>query len=37
VDDSAANIAAAAAMGFDTHRFVDPAELRPALEARGLL
>lgn len=37
VDDNAANIAAAAAMGFDTHRFVDPAELRPALEARGLL
>jgi 2-haloacid dehalogenase/putative hydrolase of the HAD superfamily len=37
VDDSAKNIAAAEALGFDTHRFTDPAALRPALEARGLL
>lgn len=37
VDDSARNIAAAAALGFDVHHFTDPAALRPALEARGLL
>jgi HAD superfamily hydrolase (TIGR01509 family) len=37
VDDGARNIAAAAALGFDTHHFTDPAALRPALEARGLL
>jgi HAD superfamily hydrolase (TIGR01549 family) len=37
VDDSAANIAAARALGFDVHHFTDPAALRPALEARGLL
>jgi FMN phosphatase YigB (HAD superfamily) len=37
VDDSAKNIAAAAALGFDVHHFTDPAALRPALEARGLL
>jgi 2-haloacid dehalogenase/putative hydrolase of the HAD superfamily len=37
VDDSAANIAAAKALGFDTHLFEDPAGLVPALEARGLL
>jgi 2-haloacid dehalogenase/putative hydrolase of the HAD superfamily len=37
VDDSAKNIGAAAALGFDTHHFSDPAALRPALEARGLL
>lgn len=37
VDDSAANIATAAALGFDTHHFTDPAALRPALEARGLI
>lgn len=37
VDDSAANIATAAAMGFDTHHFADPAALLPALQARGLL
>lgn len=37
VDDSAANIAAAQALGFDTHHFTDPAALRPALEARGLI
>src|SRR6185503_3467521 len=37
VDDSAGNIAAAAALGFRTHHFTDPAALRPALEAEGLL
>ena len=37
VDDSARNIAAAQAVGFDTLHFTDPAALRPALEARGLL
>ena len=37
VDDSARNIEAAAAFGYDTHHFTDPAALRPALEARGLL
>ena len=37
VDDSARNIAAAEALGFDVHHFTDPAALRPALEARGLL
>lgn len=37
VDDSAGNIAAAAALGFDTHHFTDPAALAPALEQRGLL
>ncbi|HTX49004.1 MAG TPA: HAD-IA family hydrolase [Caulobacteraceae bacterium] len=37
VDDSAVNVAAAAACGFDTHRFEDPAVLWPALERRGLL
>ncbi|MBW8812235.1 MAG: HAD family phosphatase [Caulobacterales bacterium] len=37
VDDSEKNIAAAAALGFDVHHFTDPAALRPALEARGLL
>ena len=37
VDDSAANIAAAAAMGFHTHHFTDPAALRPAVERHGLL
>jgi HAD superfamily hydrolase (TIGR01509 family) len=37
VDDSAWNIAAAAELGFDTLHFTDPAALRPALEARGLL
>lgn len=37
VDDSGANIEAARALGFDTHHFTDPAALRPALEARGLL
>ena len=28
---------AAAALGFQTHHFTDPAKLRPALEAVGLL
>lgn len=37
VDDSAANIAAAHSLGFDTHHFTDPAMLRPALEARDLI
>ena len=37
VDDSARNIEAARGLGFDVHRFDDPAALRPALEARGLL
>ena len=37
VDDSAANIAAAAAMGFHTHHFTDPASLRSAVEKHGLL
>lgn len=37
VDDSAANVAAAAAAGFDVHHFSDPAALRPALMRRGLL
>ena len=37
IDDSAANIAAAEALGFRVHHFVDPAGLRPALEAAGLL
>jgi 2-haloacid dehalogenase/putative hydrolase of the HAD superfamily len=37
VDDSARNIEAARTLGFDVHHFTDPAALRPALEARGLL
>ena len=37
VDDSASNIEAARALGFDVHHYRDPAALRPALEARGLL
>jgi len=37
VDDSAANIESARALGFDVHHFTDPADLRPAIEARGLL
>jgi HAD superfamily hydrolase (TIGR01549 family) len=37
VDDSATNIAAAKALGFQTHQFTDPAALRPALEGLGLL
>ncbi len=37
VDDGARNIAAAEALGFDVLHFTDPAALRPALEARGLL
>jgi HAD superfamily hydrolase (TIGR01509 family) len=37
VDDSARNIEAAAALGLHTHHFTDPAALRPALEAHGLL
>lgn len=37
VDDSAANIAAAEAMGFHTHLFSDPAALRPMIQSLGLL
>lgn len=37
VDDSARNIAAAQALGLHVHHFTDPAALRPALEAHGLL
>jgi len=37
VDDSAANIAAAAALGFHVHRFENPNALAPALVAHGLL
>jgi 2-haloacid dehalogenase/putative hydrolase of the HAD superfamily len=37
VDDSARNIDAARDLGFDTHHFTDPAALKPALAARGLL
>ncbi|WP_372782486.1 HAD family hydrolase [Phenylobacterium sp.] len=37
VDDGAGNIAAARALGFHVHHFTDPAALRPALEAFGLL
>lgn len=37
VDDSAPNIAAARELGFDVLHFTDPAALRPALQARGLL
>jgi 2-haloacid dehalogenase/putative hydrolase of the HAD superfamily len=37
IDDSPPNIDAARTLGFDVHLFDDPAALRPALEARGLL
>ena len=37
VDDGPKNIATAEALGFHTHHFTDPAALRPALEAMGLL
>lgn len=37
VDDSLANVTSARAFGIDTLHFTDPAALRPALEARGLL
>lgn len=37
VDDSAANIEAARALGFHVHHFTDPAALRPAMEKHGLL
>ncbi len=36
-DDSAANIAAAAALGFHVHRFEDPAAVWPTLIGHGLL
>jgi 2-haloacid dehalogenase/putative hydrolase of the HAD superfamily len=37
IDDGAHNTDAARALGFHTHHFTDPAALRPALEAAGLL
>ena len=37
IDDSATNIAAAAALGFHVHRFGDPAHLIPLLVGHGLL
>jgi HAD superfamily hydrolase (TIGR01509 family) len=37
IDDSPANIDAARELGFDVHLFDNPAALRPALVARGLL
>jgi 2-haloacid dehalogenase len=37
IDDSAANIAAAAALGFDTIRFESPEQLREALINRNIL
>jgi len=37
IDDSAANIQAADALGFHTHHFTDPAHLRAAVEQHGLL
>ena len=37
VDDSPANIEAAAALGFHVHRFEDPSALRPTLVSHGLL
>jgi 2-haloacid dehalogenase/putative hydrolase of the HAD superfamily len=37
IDDSAANIAAADALGFHTHHFTDPARLRGVVEAHGLI
>ena len=37
VDDNPHNIETARQMGFVTHRFVDPADLAPALRAHGLL
>lgn len=36
-DDSEWNVRAAQAFGFDVHHFTDPAAVRAALEARGLL
>ena len=37
IDDNLANIEAAKAMGFATHRFEDPDALWPALSAHGLV
>jgi 2-haloacid dehalogenase/putative hydrolase of the HAD superfamily len=37
IDDSAANIEAAKAMGFAVHHFTDPGALRPAIVSFGLL
>ena len=36
-DDSEKNVLSARAFGFDVHHMTDPAGVRPALEARGLL
>lgn len=37
IDDSAANIAAARSMGFHTHHFIDPSDLRKVVADHGLL
>ena len=37
IDDSAANVAAAAALGFRAHHFAGPAEMRAELDRHGLL
>lgn len=37
VDDGAHNVESARGEGWDAHHFTDPAALRRALEARGLL
>ena len=37
IDDNAANIAAARALGWQVHHFLDASRLRNDLEARGLL
>lgn len=37
IDDSLANIEAARGLGFAVHHFTDPAALRPAIVAHGLL
>ena len=37
IDDSPANVDAARALGFHVHLFADPAALRPAMQANGLL
>jgi 2-haloacid dehalogenase len=37
IDDAARNVSGAAAVGFQTHRFVDPASLATALVGHGLV
>ena len=37
IDDSAANIAAASACGWQTHQFIDAARLETGLHKRGLI